>query len=188
MDNREEILKKALILFSSRGYEQTGVQQIVDECGITKPTLYHYFKSKEGVLRELLNVHFSKFEAALRADSIYSRDLVKTLEKMTKELFDFAQDNRIFYLFYLSLASMPRDSEPFGVVSVYVKNISRIIEEMFIKAGEHHGNLKGRHRSYTVAYMGMMNAHITECLAGNTPFGGELVHKTVKQFMYGIFA
>ena len=54
MENRERILRCALELFSSRGYDAVGVQEIVSTVGITKPTLYHYFGSKEGLLKALL--------------------------------------------------------------------------------------------------------------------------------------
>jgi TetR/AcrR family transcriptional regulator len=188
MDNREEILKKALLLFSRQGYENTGVQQLVDACRITKPTLYHYFGSKDGVLKELLKRHFGTFETALRAAADYNRDLVATIEKMTAELFRFAQDNPQFYLFYLSLTFMPKESESAGIVGPSVREISRIVEEMFIRAGEHNGHLKGRQREYTVTYLGMMNAHIREHLNAGTPLEGEFVHRIVMQFLHGIYA
>ena len=54
MDNRSKILSCALKLFSARGYDAVGVQEIVDAAGITKPTLYHYFGSKRGLLETLL--------------------------------------------------------------------------------------------------------------------------------------
>jgi len=50
MDNRSTILARALELWSERGYDAVGVQEIVDAAGITKPTLYHYFGSKRGLL------------------------------------------------------------------------------------------------------------------------------------------
>jgi len=47
-DISDRLLDTALDLFSRRGYEGTGVQQIVTTAGVTKPTLYHYFGSKIG--------------------------------------------------------------------------------------------------------------------------------------------
>jgi len=54
MSNRETILACALQLFSARGYDAVGVQEIVEAVGIQKPTLYHYFGSKAGLLHSLL--------------------------------------------------------------------------------------------------------------------------------------
>ncbi len=74
MDNRTNILSQALSLFAARGYEGVGVQEIVDAANITKPTLYHYFGSKEGLLTELLGSHFTPFLKDLQeADPISGR-------------------------------------------------------------------------------------------------------------------
>ena len=51
MDNRMNILEKALHLFYEKGYDAIGVQEIADAAGVTKPTLYHYFGSKYGLLQ-----------------------------------------------------------------------------------------------------------------------------------------
>ncbi len=57
MDTRETLLAKALSAFASRGYDAVGVQEIVDAAGVTKPTLYHYFGCKLGLLRAVLEEH-----------------------------------------------------------------------------------------------------------------------------------
>ena len=49
MDNRQLIMEKALELFCARGYDAVGVQEIAEQSGITKPTLYYYFGSKQGL-------------------------------------------------------------------------------------------------------------------------------------------
>ena len=59
MDNRSNILSQAVELFASRGYDAVGVQEIVDAAGITKPTLYHYFGSKLGLLNTIFTEHFT---------------------------------------------------------------------------------------------------------------------------------
>ena len=60
MDNRSNILLCALRLFATRGYDAVGVQEIVVAAGITKPTLYHYFGSKQGLLDALLKEYFDQ--------------------------------------------------------------------------------------------------------------------------------
>ena len=58
-DNRTGLLHSALTLFATRGYDAVGVQEIVENAGVTKPTLYHYFGNKLGLLETLLeeNLH-----------------------------------------------------------------------------------------------------------------------------------
>ena len=54
MDNRQLIMEKALELFCARGYDAVGVQEIAEQSGITKPTLYYYFGSKQGLMETIL--------------------------------------------------------------------------------------------------------------------------------------
>ena len=61
MGNREKIVECALDLFCRKGYESVGVQEICTAAGVTKPTLYYYFKSKYGLLEELLEEKYAEF-------------------------------------------------------------------------------------------------------------------------------
>ena len=47
---REQILRTAEKLFYANGYEQTSVQDILDEIGISKGGFYHHFESKLDLL------------------------------------------------------------------------------------------------------------------------------------------
>ena len=40
--------------FAVKGYDATSVREICEAAGITKPTLYHFFGSKDGVLQALV--------------------------------------------------------------------------------------------------------------------------------------
>jgi AcrR family transcriptional regulator len=48
------ILDAATLLFDDRGYAETRMQDIADSMGVTRPTLYYYFKNKEEILIALL--------------------------------------------------------------------------------------------------------------------------------------
>ena len=71
MDNRQLIMEKALELFCARGYDAVGVQEIAEQSGITKPTLYYYFGSKQGLMETILEEN--------------SRILEEMLEKAVEE-------------------------------------------------------------------------------------------------------
>ena len=55
---KHEILQKSLDVFIDEGYEDATFQKIADRCGITRTTLYIYFKNKHeiflGSIKELL--------------------------------------------------------------------------------------------------------------------------------------
>lgn len=51
---RNEILDVAQQLFYQKGYEQTSIQDMLTAVGIAKGTFYHYFDSKQTLLKALL--------------------------------------------------------------------------------------------------------------------------------------
>ncbi len=51
---RQRLLDTATELFAEKGYAGTSVREIVDRAGVSKPVLYYYFKSKEGLFYAIL--------------------------------------------------------------------------------------------------------------------------------------
>ena len=72
MDNKTKILKNAVKLFSEKGYDAVGIQELVSINKVTKPTLYYYFGSKEGLLKEIYKNYFNKFNNNLKINTKYS--------------------------------------------------------------------------------------------------------------------
>jgi len=54
-DPRQRLLDAGLKQFANRGYAGTSVQDITEEAKVTKPTLYYYFQSKEGLFQALVD-------------------------------------------------------------------------------------------------------------------------------------
>src|SRR3954451_16198756 len=61
----EEVLDAARRLFAERGYADTSVQDVADELGILKGSLYHYIRTKEDLLFWLLEDVHSDVEEIL---------------------------------------------------------------------------------------------------------------------------
>lgn len=60
-ENRERILLAAAALFADKGYAGTSVREIVEAAGVTKPTLYYYFKNKEDLYIHLMDLAVETF-------------------------------------------------------------------------------------------------------------------------------
>jgi AcrR family transcriptional regulator len=74
-DNTERIFREAWELFQARGYRGASMDELCRRCGITKPTLYYYFKDKETlylhvVLRQLRGFRAIMQEPADLADRL----------------------------------------------------------------------------------------------------------------------
>ncbi len=188
MSNREKILQCALDLFASRGYDAVGIQEIVDAAGITKPTLYHYFGSKRGLLDSLLEEHFTRLNQILRAAAVYERDLPQTLDKIAQAYFHFASQNSAWYRMQLSMWFSPPGSEPYQAVSRLNLEQHQILEEMFAAAARQHGNMRGRQRAYAATFLGMLNTYIGMAINGYATLDDVQRRQAVHQFMHGIFS
>ena len=52
---RQRLLETATELFAEKGYAGTSVREIVEKAGVSKPVLYYYFKSKDGLFYAILD-------------------------------------------------------------------------------------------------------------------------------------
>ena len=103
----ERILITALDLFAIKGYDATSVREICEAAGITKPTLYHFFGSKDGVLQALVHTGFQQYRTLVNAamDSPGSfKDRVKVL---ARSLFQSASTKPHFWRFMHSVIWAP---------------------------------------------------------------------------------
>ena len=101
MDNRQLIMEKALELFCARGYDAVGVQEIAEQSGITKPTLYYYFGSKQGLMETILEENSRILEEMLEKAVEEPGDVPQVLYRVARAYFDFAGSHWQFYLFML---------------------------------------------------------------------------------------
>jgi AcrR family transcriptional regulator len=184
--NRERLLEIALRHFAARGYEGVGVQEIVSEAGVTKPTLYHYFGSKKGLLRSLLEERLEPFTARLRAAAQPPDDLPLALNRVTRAFFQFSAANTELYRLLLALASAPPDSEAAQVFAPFAKTWSDLLESLFAAAAN--TRVHSRARQLAATFLGMINTWIAMALQGRATLDEELIFQAVHQYMHGIYA
>lgn len=64
----ERILETAYRMFALRGYEETSLQKIAAEVGISKPAVFHHFSSKEELFEVLYGIIVDRIGASTRFD------------------------------------------------------------------------------------------------------------------------
>lgn len=187
-DNRAKLLLVATRLFARHGYEAVGVQQIAEGAGVTKPTLYHYFGSKRGLLDAVLADGFADFFATLDGAAPYSRDLLDPLTAYASAYFDFAARHRDFYRLQLALWFAPLQGEAFAAIVPYTERQRRFFEDFFARAAQDHGNMVGRQRAYALTFLGLLNTYAALLLNDRLQPDAEMTRHAVRQFMHGIFS
>jgi AcrR family transcriptional regulator len=62
-DQRELILSRAATLFANRGYPATSMNEVALACGLSKATLYHYYRDKYALLVSIAEGHVQRLHA-----------------------------------------------------------------------------------------------------------------------------
>src|SRR4030042_586959 len=101
---RERLLEVATELFARKGYSATTTREIVDAARVTKPVLYYYFRSKEGIYLELMERAFKQFETVVDTSIMGSGSIEQRLLCLCDQVFDLALREievvRLVYAFY----------------------------------------------------------------------------------------
>ena len=62
-NQREHILARAAELFALRGYSAASMNGVAEACGLSKPTLYHYFRDKDALLVDIAEGHVLRLQS-----------------------------------------------------------------------------------------------------------------------------
>ncbi len=82
---RERILNTASVLFHQQGYNNTGINQIIEDSGVSKASFYQHFKSKDDLCIEFLKRRYDYWVSELVSFTSGAADLKDKLIKS----FDF---------------------------------------------------------------------------------------------------
>jgi len=130
--SNDRILKKALELFSDKGYDATSVREICEAAGITKPTLYHFYGSKEGVYRALVEGALERFRADISSALSGDASLRVKLGRVARSYLDAAKREPDLARFLMALSHNPQHSAPatdfVGFYQGLMSEIARTIE------------------------------------------------------------
>ncbi|MDR1411809.1 MAG: TetR/AcrR family transcriptional regulator [Spirochaetaceae bacterium] len=139
---RCEILEKALDVFMDEGFEDTTIQKIADRCGITRTTLYIYFKNKKEIFNFSIKQLMAEVERNIQeARKAAALNFMEKIIRVLNVIIDKLEGNRrllivvLDYLLYLS----KNDSGPYQQVRKRTLRLRHILANMVIdgvKAGE----------------------------------------------------
>ena len=103
----DKILQVAIGLFAQKGYDATSTREIVEAAGVTKPMLYYYFGSKEGLCKAAIKRLVQPFFAELRQMAAERREPRELLVDFVWKNLQHFNDHRDVFRFYMSLCFGP---------------------------------------------------------------------------------
>lgn len=106
----QHIARVASRLFATQGYDATPVRAIVEAAGVTKPTLYYHFGSKEGLAQALVTVPLTRLCDSMTALLDSGQDPREVSVAMIETHFAFTREDPdrgrfVFALFFGPLGS-----------------------------------------------------------------------------------
>jgi AcrR family transcriptional regulator len=105
-DTRSRLRELALQLFAEQGYEQTSLREIAERLGVTKAALYYYFKSKEDIVRSLVEDYMAQIDDLIAWAKDQPRDSAIKAEIVSRYLDIVANGTAVFRLLHQNQAAV----------------------------------------------------------------------------------
>ncbi|HEX7677042.1 MAG TPA: TetR/AcrR family transcriptional regulator [Thermoanaerobaculia bacterium] len=104
----QSIREAAMRVVSRKGYDHVTVQDIADEAGVAKGTVYLYFKSREDVLEKTMSFSFEEFHILIREAIGRGTTFRERVEQVVQAQLEYFEQQQEFFRLYLAMA------EPLG--------------------------------------------------------------------------
>jgi TetR/AcrR family transcriptional regulator len=186
--SKDLIAKTALSLFSRKGYESAGVNEIAAVTGLTKPSLYHHFGSKEGLLTFIVETEGQKLIALTEREARYEHDIVKNLSALLGENIAFARDNSDFFRLLFRLFSSAPETPGFETGAALRGKLIKIYADLFFRASKDHGNMKNREKIYAETFWGLIATCAMLVINRELKPDDGTLYRIIHQYMHGIFS
>jgi TetR/AcrR family transcriptional regulator len=187
-ETRSAILTVAEQLFSRRGYESVGIQEVVDTAGITKPTLYYYFGSKDGLLQAIVSEKGKALTELVRHDAEYAHNLEINLTGLFKDILRFARENQDYFRLLVNLFASAPETAAYRTGGALKGALTALLEGLFNNASRDHGNMIGREKIYAVTFFALLENCGLLAINGETDFTDYVQYRIIHQYMHGIFS
>ena len=169
VDARERLLAAALEQFARRGYSATSVRELCEAAGVTKPVLYYYFKSKEGLYQQLMEESYSHYESILAELTSFSGNARELVIHFCTGLYSsYTRQLPFVKLCYSVYYGTPQGAPHFDLTQYYDRLLNVLAG--FVEQGIARGEIKsGNVQDIVWTLMACLNITIEEQLCHNEP-------------------
>jgi AcrR family transcriptional regulator len=180
-----KLLEAAVRLFALKGYPATSTREIVEAAGVTKPMLYYYFHSKEGILAAALAHFLDPLHA--RLDQVLSRadDPRERLVQLVWAHLDFCRANKPLARLFFALYFGPDDQKHVVDLSKYTQTTSDSISQSVRLASEAGLIRPGCEDDLIVALHGMIHIWVIAAVNDEAELDFPLAARIVDNLLRG---
>jgi len=182
---KEAILNTACSLFSQKGYDAVGVQEICEKSGITKPTLYYYFGSKKGLLNALIEQKGCILFNTLKENSLYKHEFFDSISQILTAEINFAKENQDYFRLHVNLMNAPSGSEGAECYAELKENLNNLILEFITLSAEEFGNMRTKENLYATLLHNNLMTVALNVLSGIITDDEDTIYKITHSFIYG---
>jgi AcrR family transcriptional regulator len=118
---RRLIMQATLKIISRKGYSPTALDEIAQEAGIAKGTLYLYFKDKEDLISSTLMFVLDDLKHGMIEEVPPDLTAVETLKRIALFMFQYFSGNDDFHNIYLTILN-------YNLVSNYTSLFEKMLE------------------------------------------------------------
>lgn len=129
-EKEEKIIKAGLHLFAKNGFASTTIQDIANECNISKGAFYLHFKSKEALLLAIIKYYIDRTMENMKIIQQKNFPPKETFKEQIAYQFSESKQHRDFILVMISEHSIPENSK----IEEYFKNVSQKFHETYKNA------------------------------------------------------
>lgn len=107
---KEIIFAAAARLFADKGFNGVSMREISEQSNVSKPTIYYYFGSKEGIYHQLVDTGIAHIYAILEEASRLPIAAKEKLIHLTKRIFIQTREHPDYIKFFLNMSVVSGDS------------------------------------------------------------------------------
>ena len=187
-DVRERIFTSALRHFSDKGYAATSLREVSLDAQTTKPMIYYYFKSKEGlyssIVQEILEEMATVIREGLPMEAAYEQQVMAYCERYLGHFLDNEHVIALVLREVFGLGGAPMDA----FAQTLGARVRQPLDEI-LRAGMEAGTFQKDHVSATsTAITGILNMFVLAHVFGGAPIDREAPLQQVAYYLRGLRA
>ena len=180
-----KLLDAAVQLFAHKGYPATSTREIVEAAGVTKPMLYYYFQSKEGLLGAAIGHFLDEFYRRLREVVAEPLSAERKLVEVVWTQLGFCQQHKPFARLFYALYFGPDDQKGLVDLRKSTESGHELLLQVVAQSVAEGLVRPDCVEDMTMTLHGMINIWVMAALNDDAELTYELAERIVENMLHG---